>query len=90
MTAGTTQRSALGSCPTWCVTEHGQQLGEEDWVHSSQPIRVAGGMELRACTSLDPRTGAEDGPYVLLGESELTADEAQAVGEALLLLARTG
>ena len=74
-------------CPRWCVTEHGVHLGEEDWVHTSKPVTVATGLVARMCMSIDPETGIEDGPYVLLGSSELTADQAKAVGESLIQLA---
>jgi hypothetical protein len=75
------------TCPRWCVTEHGVQLGEEDWIHTSQPVKVADGLEARMCLSTDPDTGIEDGPHVLIGSSELTPDEARTIGELLILLA---
>lgn len=74
------------TCPPWCVAAHGVQDGEEDWIHSSEPVMVTG-MSARACMSIDPDTGAVDGPYVLLGESELTMDETRALGASLIELA---
>lgn len=73
--------------PPWCVTTHGVQHGEEDWIHCSPPVIVADGLLARTCISIDPETGVTDGPYVLIGGSELTTDETRAVGESLIRLA---
>jgi hypothetical protein len=78
------------SCPRWCVTQHGVQLGEEDWIHTSAPVPVAEGLVARMCTSVDPGTGAVDGPFVLIGTSEYTVAEARELGRSLLSLATTG
>jgi hypothetical protein len=40
--------------------------------------------------SVDPDTGAEDGPFVLIGTSEYTVAEARALGRSLMRLATTG
>jgi hypothetical protein len=82
-----TAATVANTCPRWCVTEHGVQLGEEDWIHTSPAVMVADGLMARMCVSIDPDTGIEDGPYVLIGGSELTADETKAVGESLIRLA---
>lgn len=29
------------TCPRWCFTDHGVHLGEEDWNHTSQAVRLA-------------------------------------------------
>ena len=75
-------------CPRWCVTQHGVQLGEEDWIHTSAPVPVTDGLVARLCMSVDPETGAEDGPYVLIGTSEYTVTEAKALGDSLINLAK--
>jgi hypothetical protein len=75
------------TCPRWCVTHHGVHLGEEDWIHTSEPVMIADGTVARLCMSIDPGTGANDGPYVLIGDSELTLTEAAELGSSLLALA---
>lgn len=82
--------ASLNGCPRWCITRHGVQLGEEDWIHNSEPVPVADGLVARLCMSIDPDTGIEDGPYVLVGSSELTANEARQLGESLIRLATAG
>ena len=76
-------------CPAWCVTDHGRHPGEDDWLHVSASVTAIGGVVIRRQMSIDPRTGSVDGPYVVLGETELTREEARAVGEVLVRLART-
>jgi hypothetical protein len=75
------------TCPRWCVTEHGVHLGEEDWIHASAPVPVADGLVARLCMSVEPDTGAEDGPYMLIGTTEYTVTEAKALGDGLITLA---
>lgn len=82
-----TVATVANTCPPWCVTEHGAYLGEEDWIHTSAPVVVADELDARLCMSIHPDTGVVDGPYVLLGANELTADEAKAIGESLIRLA---
>jgi hypothetical protein len=36
--------------------------------------------------SVDPETGVQDGPYVLIGSTELSLDAAAALGNALIRL----
>ena len=74
-------------CPRWCVTHHGVHFGEEDWIHTSEPVPVAEGLLARLCMSIDSDTGIQDGPYILVGNSELTADETKELGESLIRLA---
>lgn len=83
-------RTTRSSCPGWCATRHGRHLGEEDWVHLGEPLTVAPGVAARLSMSVDPGTGAVDGPYVLVGATEHTLPEAEALGAALVELARTG
>lgn len=85
---GGTTAGVANTCPRWCFTDHGVHLGEEDWIHTSQPVRLADDRVARMCMSIDPDTGIEDGPYVLIGDTELTVDQAKAVGESLLRLVR--
>jgi hypothetical protein len=75
-----------GSCPSWCVTQHGVHHGEEDWIHTSAPLPVAEEVTARLCKSVDPDTGAEDGPLLLIGSSEYTVAEARALARSLLSL----
>jgi hypothetical protein len=53
-------------------------------------VKLADGLLARLCMSVDPRTGAQDGPYVLVGWSEYTLDEAAALGSALIAMAKAG
>ena len=80
--------AAAARCPSWCVTRHGVHRGEEDWLHLGEPIPVAEGIQARRCMSVDPETGLQDGPYVLIGSIELTLPAAAALGAALVQLTR--
>ncbi|WP_137123496.1 DUF6907 domain-containing protein [Segeticoccus rhizosphaerae] len=82
--------AARETCPRWCVTAHGMHLGEDDWVHMGEPVALADGVLARLCLSVDPRSGAKDGPYVVVGSSEYTLDEAAALGVALVAMANAG
>ena len=82
--------TAAEICPPWCTAEHGRHPGEDDQVHTGEPVELADGVLARLCLSVDPRTGAQDGPYVLIGWSEYTLDEAAALGSALIAMARAG
>jgi hypothetical protein len=77
-------------CPAWCVVHHDASLGEEDWVHRSTPLTLDAGVEAFLCMSVDPRTGERDGPYVILGGTEHTLEEAAALGLAIVDLAALG
>lgn len=80
--------SAAGTArPRWCVSPHGRIHGEEDWVHVGEPLEIADGVLARLCMSVDPDARDGDGPYVLIGSSELTPTEAAALGGALIALA---
>lgn len=74
-------------CPCWCVAEHGINVGEEDWLHEGEPLTVRTGVLARLCMSVDPRTGAVDGPYVLVGSIEYTLPEAATLGGSLIGMA---
>lgn len=78
------------TCPPWCVAAHGMHLGEDDWVHVGEPVALADGVLAQLCLSVDPQTGAKDGPYVVVGWSEYTLDETAALGAALVAMARAG
>lgn len=73
------------TCPSWCTRRHGQIDGEDDTVHISDDAAVAS-MRMRLCVTIDPSTGTEDGPYVLLDDHELTLDQANTVTDALTTL----
>ncbi|WP_156465298.1 hypothetical protein [Knoellia sp. Soil729] len=74
----------VSPCPSWCVTRHGVHLGEENWVHTGEPLLVADGIPAYVVMSVDPETGTSDGPYVLIGAREYTLSEARHVGSALM------
>lgn len=79
-----------GGCPPWCTSEHGMHAGEEDWIHLGAPLLIADGVSARLCLSCDPHTGVQDGPLVLIGDREYTADEADELGISLTELAQQG
>ena len=74
-------------CPSWCVARHGVHLGEEDWVHTGAPLPIGDDVVAHACMSVDPGTGEVDGPYVIIGRSQYSPAEAEALGAALIALA---
>lgn len=88
--AGAVTGSAGRRCPAWCVSWHEIHAGEEDWVHTSAPITVDEGVLARLCMSVDPATGAIDGPHLLIGSTEYTLTAAARRCEALLALIRIG
>lgn len=63
------------TCPAWCGRSHGEVTGEDDLVHLSEG-RFVRGTFVRLCATVDPVTGVQDGPYVLVGESEYTVTQA--------------
>lgn len=70
------------TCPPWCVMTHGVHVGEEDQVHVSGQFCV-GNTLIRLCSTIDPGTGEQDGPYVLLGHHEYSLDEVEDLVDAL-------
>lgn len=77
-------------CPSWCVLRHGPYDPDEDrHVHVGGALLV-GSTVLRLCTTLDPAAGSQDGPYVLLGSTELTLHEAEVMIAALTQLVDQG
>ncbi|WP_210506499.1 hypothetical protein [Naasia sp. SYSU D00057] len=73
------------ACPAWCVTEHGLVLGEEDSLHIGARHIVHGDVAAWLCMSTDA-DGVVDGPYVVVGDTEYTLDEARALGVSLIAL----
>ena len=73
------------TCPAWCVVRHGAGTLEDDAVHIGGALMVRRTV-LRLCTAIDPETGSQDGPFVLLGAEELTVHEAEALAAALTQL----
>lgn len=86
-TPGEVADLTTSGCPPWCVTHHAVHAGEEDWLHTGEPVILADGVAARLCMSIDPGTGDEDGPYVLIGTSELTLAETARLGASLMDLA---
>ena len=76
-------------CPPWCTVDHGVQAGEEDWLHVSAPVFLTDGVAARLCLSIDPESGAQDGPFVVIGSTEYTLAEAAGLGVALIEIAQT-
>jgi hypothetical protein len=74
-------------CPPWCVTAHDPARGEDDWLHVSEPLPLPDGASARLCMSIDVSTGERDGPFVLVGDHQLTPDEARRLGLDLEMLA---
>ena len=66
------------SCPDWCVIRHGVARGAEAQVHVGGALLVRRTV-LRLCTTVDGSAGTEGGPFVLLGSSEFTLHEAEAL-----------
>ena len=77
------------ACPPWCATGHGVHLGEEDWIHLGEPVPLTDGVSARLCMTIDPSATVEDGPYVVVGTSEYSLVEAQALGASLMAMAIT-
>jgi hypothetical protein len=78
----------LDSCPGWCVVAHDPEGGEEDAVHVGAPLAISDEVLARACMSVDPSSGVCDGPYVVVGWTELSLEEAETLGASLIALAR--
>lgn len=68
--------------PAWCVLPHGRYTEEEDQVHLSDSAFVHSTM-VRLCMTINPVTGAQDGPFVLLGTDEYTLEDAATLVQAL-------
>lgn len=79
--------SVVSACPSWCVAPHGLHDGEEDWVHTSEPLPLVEAVTALLCMTIDPETDTVDGPYVLIGSTELTPGQASDIGLALQALA---
>ena len=77
---------ARAACPAWCATAHGTLLGEEDWIHLGEPVRLTDGVSARLCMTIDPSATVEDGPYVVVGTSEYSLLEAEALGASLMAM----
>ncbi len=75
------------TCPTWCVTEHGTFLGEEDCLHTGADLHLVDDLTARLCCSVDPGTGAVDGPYIIVGSDEWTVERTRGMANALFALA---
>jgi hypothetical protein len=77
------------ACPEWCAMKHAERQGEDDHVHVGGALLVRRTV-LRLCATVDPETGASDGPYVLVGPDEYTLHEAEALIGALTQLVDQG
>jgi hypothetical protein len=75
------------SCPAWCTSEHGIYAGEDDHLHTGAKLYLTTEISARLCATIDPATGATDGPYLLVNGEEWTLEHARSVGEALVALA---
>ena len=96
MNAATGRRSKapagvpVSSCPPWCVRGHGEHEGEEDWVHTSELLSIADGVDAHGCMSVDPGTGAVEGPFVMVDWRQYTPEQAEALARSLSDMARRG
>ncbi|MEJ7774998.1 MAG: hypothetical protein WKF72_09345 [Nocardioidaceae bacterium] len=77
------------TCPSWCAIRHGVVKGEDNNVHVSGALLVRRTV-LRLCATIDPETGAVDGPHVLVGSEEYSLHEADALIDALTQLVDEG
>lgn len=75
-------------CPSWCSTDHDACTGQDNWVHVSAPLYVTPDVFARICLSIDPESGALDGPHVLIGDSEYTPEAAREIAADLIKLSR--
>ena len=78
------------TCPSWCTVAHGVNLGEEDWLHLSEPVRIASAVSAQLCMSIDPLTHVQDGPFLLIGATEYTLSQAEALCSSLAALIAKG
>ena len=83
------RRTRPTTCPGWCVLRHGAHAGEDDHVHVGGALLVRNDV-LRLVATIDPETGAKEGPFVLMGAQELTLYEADALIGALTQLVDEG
>ena len=56
----------------------------------TEALEVTDGVAARLRMSVDPEMGAEYGPYVIVGSSEYTPDEAKELRLSLAAIARVG
>lgn len=89
MTMSNPGESIAGHAPAWCVTRHGDFTGDEDQVHVSDSTFVRYTM-VRLCMTVDPLTGRQDGPYILLGSDEYSLEEAALLVQVLTSLLDVG
>lgn len=87
--SGTAKQARPATCPDWCARRHGDQADDDDQVHVSGQLMVRRTL-LRLCTTIDPESGAQDGPYVLVGSEEYTLHEADVLIAALTQLVDEG
>ena len=77
------------TCPGWCRLRHGVHTGEEEHLHVGGALLVRQDV-LRLVATIDPETGAKEGPFVMMGSQELTLFEADALIGALTQLVDEG
>jgi hypothetical protein len=78
-------------CPCWCAVHHVGHGVEErgDLAHISGALLVKRTV-LRLAASIDPDTGAQDGPVVYVGDEEYTLYQAEVLIDALMHLVDQG
>ena len=77
--------SRPATCPPWCTVRHGVRTGEDDDLHLGGALLVKQTV-VRLCARIDSRTGAIDGPRLMLGSDEYTPYEAEVLIGALTQL----
>lgn len=79
------------ACPHWCALQGDDQEFHEhaEGVHVSGTFLIKR-TALRLASSIDPDTGAPDGPHVYVGEEEYTLYQAEVLIDALTHLVDEG
>ncbi len=78
----------LTTCPAWCTATHGIYADEVDCLHTGDELYLAAGVSARLCCSVDSRTGAGDGPHIIVGGEECSPELATLIGTSLIALAK--
>jgi hypothetical protein len=59
---------------------------KNDHLHAGAPLYLTERVIARLCATVDPETGAVDGPYVVVDSDEWTLDHTRDVGRAVIAL----
>lgn len=78
-------RSPAAGCPSWCVADHADDSTLV--VHRGRPVALCEGVEGHVRLAVDRRTGAVEGPAVVIGTTEYSPGEVGVLAHLLLDLA---